>query len=252
MTSINSIVDYLEQILEPGKFRDYCPNGLQVEGKSSIKKIVTGVTACQEFIDKAIAAKADAVLVHHGFFWKGEPSIVTGVKRQRLKALLGHDLNLLAYHLPLDAHPRYGNNVKLAEVLALTNHGPVSENGMASLVFKGNLAKPLSGAEFANHIEQCLNRKPLHIAGQHKIVQTVAWCTGAAQDAIVDAIDAGVDAFITGEVSERTFHMAKESGIHFYSAGHHATERYGIQALGEHLAEYFPVQHQFIDVENPV
>jgi len=241
----------IEQFLNVNAISDYCPNGLQVEGTPQIQRIVSGVTASQALIDAAIELQADALLVHHGYFWKGEDQRVIGMKQRRLKALLTHDINLLAYHLPLDVHPEVGNNVQLAQRLGLTISGPLEPDNPRNVGLIGELATPLSANEFAARIEKALNRAPLVIDHQQPI-KRVAWCTGGAQGYIEQAIAAGADAYITGEVSERTFHEAQENGISFFAAGHHATERYGVQALGEWLAKRFNIEHHYIECPNPV
>lgn len=252
MIELCTLVEYTSRLLNAEAFRDYCPNGLQVEGRQSINKLVTGVTASQLFIDAAIAAGADAILVHHGFFWKDELPVVTGMKRKRLLALLAQDISLLVYHLPLDAHLRYGNNAMLARQLQLHVKG-VAESGMGkNLLFYGELQNALPVSEFAEHIHKRLGRLPLMIEASTKPVRSIAWCTGGAQRMIDEAIQLGVDTFLTGEASEATTHVARENGVHFFAAGHHATERYGVQALGAHLAEQFFLQHEFIDIYNPV
>lgn len=241
------IMKTLSQWLEPERFQDYCPNGLQVEGRTQIRRIVSGVTASQALIDAAIEERADLILVHHGYFWKGEDQRVSGIKRARLKSLLTHDLNLVAYHLPLDDHPELGNNRQLARVLGLEQAEPLD-----GLVWHGRLPKALSPAAFATHIGAALNRTPLHVGVGTDRIERVGWCTGAAQGYIDKALAAGLDAFISGEISEPTTHTAREAGIHYYAAGHHATERYGVQALGEALAQRFGIEHLFIDRDNPV
>ncbi|MCK5647683.1 MAG: Nif3-like dinuclear metal center hexameric protein [Gammaproteobacteria bacterium] len=242
-----NLISYCDELLDTGSFKDYCPNGLQVEGCESVAKIVSGVTASQALIDAAIEHQADVLLVHHGFFWKGENAVLTGIKKRRLKSLLSNDINLLAYHLPLDAHKKLGNNVLLAEKLGVTieQFFAVNEIALAGRV------KEYTGSEFGQHIADILEREPLHIDAD-RAISTVALCTGAAQSYIEQAIELGVDAFISGEISENTWHIAKENNIHYFAAGHHATERYGVQALGEHLAGHFGLQHQFIDIVNPV
>jgi dinuclear metal center YbgI/SA1388 family protein len=240
---------YLTQLLQPEKFNDYCPNGLQVEGKPEIFNIVTGVTASMALLEAAIKVEADAVLVHHGYFWRGERPQITGMKQRRIKFLLQHDLNLFAYHLPLDAHPELGNNAMLGEVLGLQISGYLDEKNMLPYcrLEKTTSLEAMSGAVF-----QALNRKPQVVGDMAGEVRTVAWCTGAAQQYIEQAIDKGVDVFISGEISEQTVHSVRESGTAYIAAGHHATERYGIQALGEHLARRFGLQHTFIDIDNPI
>lgn len=250
-TSLKELIDATDTLLQPQKFKDYCPNGLQVEGRPQVKKLITGVTACQALLDQAVANDADALLVHHGYFWRGEDATIVGIKRRRIATLLQHDISLIAYHLPLDAHLQLGNNAQLAEVLDITPRAGLQpgENSIGSI---GELGEALSSAQLTRHIASRLGREPLHISGRSKQIKSIAWCTGAAQDFIQQAIDAGVDAYLTGEVSEQTVHIARESGIHFYAAGHHATERYGVQAVGRYLAQKFDVEHQFIDVDNPV
>jgi dinuclear metal center YbgI/SA1388 family protein len=247
----NLLLQDIEAFLNVNAISDYCPNGLQVEGKAQIQRIVSGVTASQALIDAAIELQADAVLVHHGYFWKGEDQRVIGMKQRRLKALLTHDINLLAYHLPLDVHPEVGNNVQLGQRLGLTVSGPLEPDNPRNVGLIGELAVPLSADAFALRIEQALGRAPLVIDHQQPI-KRVAWCTGGAQGYIEQAIAAGVDAYITGEVSERTFHEAQENGISFFAAGHHATERYGVQALGEWLAVRFGIEHHYVECPNPV
>ncbi len=247
----NLLLQEIEQFLNVNAISDYCPNGLQVEGKAQIKRIVSGVTASQALIDTAIELQADAILVHHGYFWKGEDQRIVGMKQRRIKALLVHDINLLAYHLPLDVHPDVGNNVQLAQRLGLTVTGPLEPGNPRSVGLIGTLDAPLSADDFAARIESVLGRAPL-VFDQHKPIQSVAWCTGGAQGYIEQAIAAGVDAYLTGEVSERTFHEAQENGISFFAAGHHATERYGVQALGEWLVKRFNIEHHYIECPNPV
>lgn len=251
MIERKQLLQHLEAILQPASFKDYCPNGLQVAGRENIASIVTGVTASQALIDAAIEQGADTILVHHGYFWKGEDERLIGIKRERIKSLLLHDINLIAYHLPLDAHPLYGNNVQLAKVLDLKIDGAINAEP-GQLALKGRLPRAMSGAELAAWLHARLEREPLHIGEEGDVIETVGWCTGAAQSYLQIAVDAGVDAFITGEINEPTVHLARETGTHFYSAGHHATERYGVKALGEHLAEHFGLQVDFIDVDNPV
>lgn len=245
----NSELEQLvNQLLNAAAFKDYGPNGLQVEGKSEIKKIVTGVTACQALLDEAVRLEADAILVHHGYFWKNEPSVIKGMKRQRLKTLLANDINLFGWHLPLDAHPELGNNALLAKLFGIEVKGEVEE-----LLFWGEFAQPVSGEQLAKRIEDTLGRTPLHCGDNAPaLIKRVAWCSGGGQGFIDAAAAFGVDAFISGEASEQTIHSAREQGLHFYGAGHHATERCGIQALGEWLAENHGLDVTFIDINNPV
>lgn len=249
---LSDIIRLCETTLEPDCYRDYCPNGLQVEGVSEVFRIVSGVTASQALIDAAIEQNAQMILVHHGYFWKGENPQVVGMKRNRLKALLKNDISLLAYHLPLDGHPELGNNARLARLLDLTIEQGMEPDNERSIGLLGQLTGSMNGDEFAAFVESRLGRKPLHIAGSKKQIKRVAWCSGAAQGMIDQAVALGADAYLTGEVSEPTVHAARELGIHFYAAGHHATERYGVQALGDYLAEQLDVEHVFIDIDNPV
>ena len=210
------------------------------------------MTASQALVDAAVEARADLLLVHHGYFWRGESAAVVGVKQRRLKALLQNDINLVAYHLPLDVHAELGNNVQLARLMGWQISGGLEPNNPRSVGLTGELAAPCAGEELAALLAARLQREPLFVAGHDRPVKRIAWCTGAAQGYIDKAIALGVDAFITGEVSEPTVHAARENGIHFYAAGHHATERYGAKALGEHLAATFGLEHRFIDIDNPV
>ncbi len=241
--------DYIGRLLEVGRFRDYCPNGVQVEGRTEIKRIATGVTASQRLLEAATAWGADAILVHHGYFWRNEDATVTGIKKRRISHLLTHDINLLAYHLPLDAHPELGNNAQLAKRLGLIGQGRFGEQDIA---WYGGLQTPQTLGQFSAHIQQALQRTPLIIGNSEHMLRRIAWCSGAAQSYFEQAVALGVDAFLTGEISEQTVHIAQETGVAFISAGHHATERYGVQALGEHLARQFNIEHRFFDMDNPV
>lgn len=251
MADLREIEIRLDELLAPDRFADYAPNGLQVEGRAEVARVVGGVTASLALIEAAIAARADAVLVHHGWFWRNEDARVRGMKRARLALLLRHEISLFAYHLPLDAHPEVGNNVRLAHVLGLRIGGALDSGTQPSLLLHGAAPAPLAPADFAAHIAARLGRVPVHVAGGPDRISTVAWCTGAAQDYIEIAARAGVDAYISGEISERTTHVAREAGIHYYAAGHHATERYGVQALGAWLASRFGIDFRFVDVDNP-
>lgn len=242
----------LDELLQPSRFRDYCPNGLQVEGRSQIRRLVTGVTACQALLDAAVVEEADAILVHHGYFWKNEDSRVTGMKKQRLHTLLRHELNLFAYHLPLDAHPQLGNNAELARILDLEIESGLEAGNPLSIGLVGRLPTPMSASEFADHVAGRLGREVMHVGEAEDEIDTIAWCTGAAQGFIDQAQARGVDAYLSGEISEQTTHVARETGIHYFACGHHATERYGVQAVGEWLAEQFGIEHVFIDIDNPV
>jgi len=252
MVALREIVGYTNGLLNIAEFEDYAPNGLQVEGRGEVTHVVSGVTASLALIEAAVRVGADCILVHHGYFWRGEDSRITGMKHVRIKQLLSHDISLMAYHLPLDAHPLFGNNVQLAKRLGLIARGKFGHDGKPEIAMYGEITNPLTAAELSAHILHQLGRQPLHIAGRSSTINSIAWCTGAAQDYFDQAVTLGVDAYITGEVSEQTTHTARETGVHFFAAGHHATERYGVQALGAHLAENFALKHQFIDIDNPV
>lgn len=239
----------LAALLDPARMADYCPNGLQVEGRAEVRKLVTGVTASLEFLRAAHAAGADAVLVHHGWFWKGEDPRVTGLRRARIAFCLEHGLSLFAYHLPLDAHAELGNNAQLARRLGFVEEGRAGER---DLVCHGRVAAPGSLAAVADAVGRALERPPLVIGEASRPVARIAWCTGGAQGYFEDAIALGVDAYLTGEISEQHVHVARESGIAFIAAGHHATERYGVQAVGAHLAAVHGLEHRFVDCPNPV
>lgn len=245
------LLDYLDQLLQADKIKDYCPNGLQIEGKNDIKRVVTGVTASQALIDAAVAQQADAILVHHGYFWKGESPCLRGMKKRRIQALLKHEINLYAYHLPLDVHPELGNNAQLAKLLGIDVLGSLNASPDGVLMY-GQLASANTAEQLAETIGRKLARKPLVEQVRNAPVKRVAWCTGGGQGYIQQAAEAGVDAFISGEASEQTIHIAREYGVDFVAAGHHATERYGIKALGEHLADTLPLDVRFIDIDNPV
>lgn len=252
--ALTKLSQYLEQCLRPDLFQDYCPNGLQVEGRPRVARLATGVTACQSFLDEAIEWGADALLVHHGYFWRGEAQQVVGMKRRRLAALLASEVSLLAYHLPLDAHPLFGNNASLGREMGfdLKDQEPLQpgiEGGLGNI---GSLPKAIPAAELVAKLEGITGQRALHVGDPEALVRRVAWCTGAAQDYISAAVVAGADLFVSGEASEQTVHTAREEGIHFVAAGHHATERYGVQALGAHLAAQFSLEHRFIDIGNPV
>ena len=249
--ALSTLVEEADRFLNAARIADYCPNGLQVEGRPQVRRIVSGVTASQALLDAAVEAEADVVLVHHGYFWKGEDARVTGMKRRRLQTLLGHDISLLAYHLPLDLHPEVGNNVQLARQLEITVEGPLDPDNPKVIGLLGSLAEPMTARDFARRVQEVLGREPLLVEGA-SMVRRIGWCTGGGQGYIDDAIAAGVDLFLTGEASEQTFHSARENGVSFIAAGHHATERYGVQALGDYLARRFAIEHLFIDCPNPV
>ncbi|HTN32251.1 MAG TPA: Nif3-like dinuclear metal center hexameric protein [Pseudomonas sp.] len=248
---LSTLVFEADRYLSAAKIADFCPNGLQVEGRSQVRRMVSGVTASQALLDAAVAEGADLVLVHHGYFWKGENPCVVGMKQRRLKTLLSHDLSLLAYHLPLDVHPEVGNNVQLAQRLGLQVDGPLEPDNPRSVALLGLLPEPVSVAEFARRVATVLGREPL-LVDCARPIRRVGWCTGGGQGYIEQAIAAGVDLYLTGEASEQTYHSARENGIGFIAAGHHATERYGVQALGDYLAQRFGIEHRFIDCDNPI
>lgn len=249
MVSLSELLAYTNRLLDVQAFKDYAPNGLQVEGARQVRRLVSGVTASRALLEAALEAGADTVLVHHGYFWRGEDPCITGAKRERLRLLLAHDLNLIAYHLPLDAHPELGNNACLGARLGLKTEGPLNPEGIG---LYGVLDEPLTAEAFSERIAKALGRRPLHLPGGPVLIRRVGWCTGAAQDYIDQALALGLDAYVSGEVSERTTHAALEGGIHYFAAGHHATERYGVQALGAHLAKRFGIEHRYIELENPV
>ena len=246
---LSELNDYIGRLLEVSRFRDYCPNGVQVEGRTEICRIATGVTASQRLLNTATEWGADAILVHHGYFWKNEDAAIAGIKKRRIAHLLQHDVSLLAYHLPLDAHPELGNNAQLAKRLGLLPQGTFGEQDIA---WHGELQLPQTLSQFAAHISHTLQRTPLIIGEAERSLRRIAWCSGAAQDYFEQAVALGVDVFLTGEISEQNVHMAQETGVVFIAAGHHATERYGVQALGEHLAQQFKIEHCFFDIDNPV
>ncbi|MFC3607870.1 Nif3-like dinuclear metal center hexameric protein [Stutzerimonas tarimensis] len=249
--ALTELVAETDRYLNASKIADYCPNGLQVEGRVQVRRIVSGVTASQALLDAAVEQGADVVLVHHGYFWKNEDPRVVGMKGRRLKTLLVHDISLLAYHLPLDVHPEVGNNVQLAQLLGLQVDGLLEPDDPKSVGLVGSLPANMMPAEFAEHLQRTLGRQPLTIEGDRPI-RRVAWCTGGAQGYIEKAVAIGADAYLTGEASEPTVHVARETGLSFYAAGHHATERYGVHALGEWMAERFGIEHRFVDIDNPV
>ncbi|SCK09307.1 Nif3-like dinuclear metal center hexameric protein [Vogesella sp. LIG4] len=246
---LQQLVAILNQKLEPWRFKDYAPNGLQVEGRSQVRHVVAGVTASQALLDEAVRLKADAILVHHGYFWKSESAAITGIKRQRIATLLQSDISLLAYHLPLDAHPELGNNAQLGRLLGIVDAAPSADE---PLLWQGQLSQEMEVAAFATQLSMRLEREPLVLGPADRKLRRLAWCTGGAQGYFEQAIAMGGDAFLTGEVSEQNHHLAQEYGVTFIAAGHHATERYGVKALGEWLAAEHALQVSFVDLFNPV
>jgi dinuclear metal center YbgI/SA1388 family protein len=247
----NELAEYIGQLLNIARYRDYCPNGLQVEGREQIGSVVTGVTASRALIEAAIDLKADAILVHHGYFWRSEDPRIVGPKHQRLKLLMSLDINLLAYHLPLDMHPELGNNAQLAKMLGLMPQTRFGEDDLGWMGVRVDAGMKTVG-DLACVVERALNRAPLVIGDPAQSLGRIGWCTGAAQNLLADAIVAGATTYLSGEISEPTVHLAREAGVAYLACGHHATERYGVQALGRHLAERFGIEHHFIDVDNPV
>jgi dinuclear metal center YbgI/SA1388 family protein len=251
MVERDALSDHLDELLEVHRFSDYCPNGLQVEGRRSIELVIGGVTACQALLDAAVARQADAVLVHHGYFWRGEDARVVGMKARRLHTLLSAGLNLFAYHLPLDAHPQLGNNAQLGRRLGIVDAEPAESPADSGLLWTGRLQPAGSAASLAQRLAEVLGREPLHVGEPEAPLERIAWCTGAAQSMIEEAAGLAVDAYISGEISEPTAHVARERGLHYFAAGHHATERDGVRALGSHLAQRFGIRFEFVDIPNP-
>lgn len=246
------LAELLNEYLQVGSFHDYCPNGLQIDADQPIHKIVTGVTASQALIEQAIARHVQAIVVHHGYFWKGEPAPLIGMKGKRVRLLMQHGISLLAYHLPLDAHPIVGNNAQLAQALGWQLNEalyPQEKMPVGNIV---NLTLPISPVDLSNQLTQILGRVPLHLSGNNALLQRIGICTGGAQDMIEQAAMRGCDAYISGEVSERTTHAAQELGIDYFACGHHATERGGIKALGNYIFQQFGLAVEFIDIDNPV
>jgi dinuclear metal center YbgI/SA1388 family protein len=240
-----------DALLQPERFKDYGPNGLQVEGKAQVGKIVSGVTASLALIEAAVAANADAIFVHHGLFWRGQAGTVTGWMKQRLALLLKHDINLFAYHLPLDAHPDLGNNAQLGLQLGLTATSRFGDQSLGFLGAKTDGGGFATAQALSEHVKNVLNRPTTLVNVAHKAIKNIAWCSGGAQDYFEAAIAAGADAFITGEISEPQAHYAREMNVAFIACGHHASERYGAQAVATHVAGQFDLAHEFIDIDNP-
>ena len=251
MASQQQLLQAFDSLLQPDRFKDYGPNGLQVEGKQEVRRLVSGVTASRALIEAAIAARADAVFVHHGLFWRGQDGRVTGWMKQRLALLLAHDINLYAYHLPLDAHPQLGNNAQLGARLGFTAHERFGEQELGFLGGRADGGSFADAAALAAHLENALNRPVAPVDGGRPAIKNIAWCTGGAQGYFEAAIAAGADAFITGEISEPQAHYARECGVSYFACGHHATERYGAPAVAGHVAAQLGLAHEFIDIDNP-
>ena len=241
----------LDEELNSAAFNDYCPNGLQVEGSAVISRVVSGVTACQALIDRAVALEADAILVHHGYFWRGEDPCLVGMKGRRVSALIRANINLFAYHLPLDNHPMLGNNAGLGRALKFSSWSSLKEHDASYPVFTGSYEKNRPLSEVSQGLSEVLGRSITTVGEADTTIRSVAWCTGGGQGYIDDAADAGVDLFITGEMSEQTVHVARERNIAFIAAGHHATERFGARALGDWVAKKFDIEHEFVDIDSP-
>jgi dinuclear metal center YbgI/SA1388 family protein len=248
MAQRKEIESHLSALLAVDRFKDYGPNGLQVEGRAEVLRLVSGVTASLALIEAAVADGADAILVHHGLFWRGQSGCVTGWMRQRLAPLLAHGINLFAYHLPLDAHAELGNNAQLGQCLGLVADARFGEQDLG---FIGPAGGVPDAATLARRVQHALGRAPVLLPGDGRPLQRVAWCSGGAQGFFEGAIAAGADVFITGELSEPQAHIARETGVAFLACGHHATERHGAPAVGAHLARQFGLVHRFIDIENP-
>ena len=248
---LQQLIKCADQLLQPHVFNDYSPNGLQVQGRDQVQCLVSGVTASQALLDRAVELGADAILVHHGYFWKGESPCITGMKYHRLKTLLSNDISLIAYHLPLDAHPQYGNNAQLATLLGITVSSGMEPDNPYSVGNVGYLDSAISADEFNRRVSHCLGRESLLINGGSHPIKTLAWCSGGAQGYIDKAAALGVDAYLSGEISEPTVHSARELGIHYIAAGHHATERYGVQAVAQYLAQQLSLDHHFVDIDSP-
>ncbi len=240
---------YLDTLLDCGRFHDYCPNGLQVEGRNEIRRAVCGVTASQDLLEYAVEVGADAIIVHHGWFWRSDDLRVTGIRRKRMALLLANDINLFGYHLPLDAHPELGNNAQLARLMGWHIEAPVASQ---PLVLLGRPDHPETAGEVARLVAARLAREPLLVGDVSRRVERIAWCTGGAQDYFEQAITAGADLYVSGEISEKTVHLARESGVPYIAAGHHATERYGIRALAAYLTLHCNIEATFVDIDNPV
>jgi dinuclear metal center YbgI/SA1388 family protein len=252
MAALQEILQWCNDTLKTPEFKDYAPNGLQIEGKAEVKKILCAVTASQDAIDAAIAQQADLLLVHHGYFWKGEPYPITGMRGKRIKALIQNDISLVAYHLPLDSHPTLGNNAAIADILELEIFEALDASERHPIGNIGYLKQALSPEEFKAMLTERLGFQTIHLPADKQTIQKVGFCTGAAQDFISKAAEQNCDAYISGEVSERTYYEAKELNVHYYACGHHATERYGVQRLGKAISEQFNLEYSYFELNNPI
>ncbi len=246
---VTALRDHLDSLLDVARFKDYCPNGLQVEGRPEVRSVLCGVTASQALLDRAVAEGADAIVVHHGWFWRGEDGRVTGVRKRRLATLLAHDISLFAYHLPLDAHPELGNNAQLGRLAGWSGRAAFGDQDLGWI---GAPERPEPAWQLARALAARLGREPMLVGDGERVVQRIAWCTGGAQGYFEQAILAGADLYVSGEISEQTVHLARESGVPYLAAGHHATERYGAKALAGHLAGTLGLSARFADIDNPV
>ena len=252
MAKLQDIIQWCDQTLKSPEFKDYAPNGLQIEGKTEVRKILAAVTASHDAIDAAIRENADLLLVHHGYFWKGEAYPITGMRGKRIKSLIQHDISLLAYHLPLDSHPSLGNNAAIADLLELERIETLDPSERHPIGNIGYLNQPMPVEEFKKFVSEKLKFDVTHLPADKTMIEKVGFCTGGAQDFIVKAAEQGCDAYISGEVSERTFYEAKELGVHYFACGHHATERYGVQRLGQAISEQFDIEYVYFELNNPI
>ena len=252
MAKLQDIIQWCDQTLKSTEFKDYAPNGLQIEGKTEVRKILAAVTASQDAIDAAIRENADLLLVHHGYFWKGEAYPITGMRGKRIKSLIQDDISLLAYHLPLDSHPSLGNNAAIADLLKLERIEALDPSERHPIGNIGYLNQPMPVEDFKKFVSETLKFDVTHLPADKTMIEKVGFCTGGAQDFIVKAAEQGCDAYISGEVSERTFYEAKELDVHYFACGHHATERYGVQRLGQAISEQFDIEYVYFELNNPI
>ena len=252
MATLADIIQWCDSTLKSHEFKDYAPNGLQIEGKTEVNKIVCAVTASQTAIDAAIAQGADLLLVHHGYFWKGEAYPITGMRGKRIKSLIQNDISLVGYHLPLDSHPTLGNNAAIADILELDSIEPLDPNERHPIGNIGYLKTAISPQGFKTLLTDKLGFNAIHLPAEKDLIQKVGFCTGGAQDFIAQAAKMNCDAYISGEVSERTFYEAKELNVHYYACGHHATERYGVQRLAKAISEQFNIEYSYFELNNPI